>query len=346
MSNTFLPPDPIKDQSNKWRNVLSAGILFLGIGIAASIKFIQITPEQAEFARQLLPKTLVIPETETQTGGDITVAPPKIQEPQRPELIGEMLPEETFTAASMVVKDRETGALLYSKNPYQARPIASITKLMSALVLLEKDIDWSTTTEVIGADSLDTHMYAFDSYTLQELWDAALIGSSNKAIKTLANALDWPEEAFIERMNQKALELGMSNTRFADPTGLDDENVSTASDVSILLDEALTKQKIKETIIKKELTLYSRERRKSHHIWNTDWLLLGWIQHKFFNLSGGKTGYTPAAGYNFAVQIGDEAEHWLNVVVLGADRHEARFTEARDIAKWVFENYRWPEDED
>jgi len=88
--------------------------------------------------------------------------------------------------------------------------------------------------------------------------------------------------------------------------------------------------------------LYSFERENEHHLWNTNWLLLGWIPYDGFILRGAKTGYIPRSRYNFTVQVEDTDGHIIDVVVLGAEAHEARFTEARDIAKAVFEAYRWP----
>jgi D-alanyl-D-alanine carboxypeptidase (penicillin-binding protein 5/6) len=188
------------------------------------------------------------------------------------------------------------------------------------------------------------------TYTLDELWQAALVGSSNKAVLTLANALEWPnssaggsEVIFVERMNQKALELGMADTHFKDPTGLSEENIASASDIAILLNEALRQDKVRETLQIKEINLYSKERKKNHHIWNTDWLLLGWIPQAFPEFIGGKTGYISASGYNFAMQVGDGLGHKINVVILGAASHEARFTEAKQAAEWAFANYTWPE---
>jgi len=342
MMDNFLPPSPIKDSSNKWRNVLGALVIVFGVGTLLGWQFIRFYFERPELVQNFVNEISPTDNANTQTGGDLLIEPPEIARPKLPELIGEMLSPDSFTAGSMIVKDQKTGFVLYKKNEYLPRPLASITKLMSVLVILEKDIDWATSTQVIGADSLDVHMYAGDTYTLQELWDAALIGSSNKAIMSLVNALDWPEEAFIERMNQKAIELGMSNTTFVDSSGLGDENLSTASDIAILLEEALAHSKIRESLIKKELTLNSNERKESHHMWSTNWLLLGWINNDIVNLRGGKTGYTPAAGYNFGMQLADSAGQVISVVVLGTDSHVARFTEARDIAKRVFDSYRWP----
>ena len=156
--------------------------------------------------------------------------------------------------------------------------------------------------------------------------------------------MDWPQEAFVERMNEKALELGMTDTSFTDPSGLDDTDISTPSDLSILLDEALKQEKIKNTVLTPETNLYSAERKTKHHIWNTDWILLGWIPSDFDVFNGGKTGFITASGYNFTMQVGQNG-HLINVVVLGAADHEKRFTEARDVANWVFANYKWPGDE-
>lgn len=332
----FLEVEVGRDKSNAWRSALAIFVIVIAVG-GWVIQKTNFTDDNILLNRILQP----LQNSSDEVGGDITVDPPEPIKPQLPELVGEMIGGENFTAHSMIVKDVETGMVMYRKNEYTEWPIASITKLMSALVLLEKNPAWNTTTTVIGADSLDAHMYAGDVYTLDQLWYSALVGSSNKAILTLANALDWPLEAFIERMNQKALELGMTESYFTDPTGIEDTNVSSASNVSILLNEVLKYEKIKQALLTSEYNLYSEERQKSHHMWNTDWLLLGWIQHDFSEFYGGKTGFITASGYNFTMRVGNNEGHMLDIVVLGAQGHEDRFTEARDIAQWVFDNYKW-----
>lgn len=271
------------------------------------------------------------------------IVPPKIEPPKLPVLISTSTPPADLSAEAYIVKDAETGMLLAGKEEYKQWPIASITKLMSALVLLEHDIDWATTTTVVADELIDTHMYAGDTYTLEELWQAGLVASSNKAIMSLVDATNWEREAFVARMNQKAGELGMTDTVFVEPTGLNDGNVSTASDIALLLEEALRQEKIQQTLVQPELEIYSREREKAHHMWNTNWLLLGWIPNTFETIYGGKTGYITASGYNFSMQASDDQGHDVFVVVLGADVHEARFTEARDVALWAYEAYEWPD---
>lgn len=345
MSNNFLQSDPGREPANRWRSLAALFVIVASIILAFSLNYK--LPQPTEMARlsKIIEPVADLTTAEIKAGGDVVIQPPAQARPKLPELKGEMLAAEKFSARSMLVKDLETGAILFRKNEYDIRPIASLTKLMSALVILEREPDWDSSAKVVGEDviSMGTHMYAGDTYTLSDLWSAALIGSSNKAVETIVQALGWPREAFIERMNQKARELGMSDTLFVDPTGLDDGNVSTASDIAILLSEALNVDKVKQALLIPEYNLYSKERRKRHHMWNTNWLLLGWINSDFAEIRGGKTGYTPAAGYNFVMQVGNEAGKMINVVVLGTNSHEARFTEARDAAEWVFSNYTWPE---
>lgn len=278
-------------------------------------------------------------------GGDIEASKPKIVSPPPiPKQVGSSTPP-SLSAASIIVKDQITGATVYGKDEYAEHSIASITKLMSALVLIEHSsfTESTNTAQVASDDIVDTHMYAGDTYTLADLWASMLVASSNKAVLTLVDAVWGNRNAFVERMNQKAIELGMQKTVFTDPTGLDDKNMSTASDVAILLAEALKHSEIRAALLTNEYELYSAERKKSHHFWNTDWLLLRWVPHSFASIHGGKTGYIPSAGYNFAVEIENEKGKPLDVVALGSSENETRFTDARDIAYWVYNNFVWPD---
>lgn len=341
MSNNFLPPDPLEEASNRWRNIFGVVFLVVGVGVIGLLSLAHGDGDEQTFSGKIIESLKVVQNLSSKSGGDVEIAPPKIEPPKLPVLKGALISAEQFTALGMIVKDHKTGAVLFAKNEYTPRPIASITKLMSAMVILEKNPTWAATTTVVNDVLSDTHMYAGDVYTLQDLWEAGLVGSSNKAIMTLADAAGWPRVAFVERMNQKAIELGMTQTRFTEPTGLDEGNVSTPSDIAILLSHALTLDPIETTLLQKEKTLYSKERKKSGHMWSTNWLLLGWIPNTL-TLHGGKTGYIDASGYNFAMRAENEQKHVLDVVVLGAEIHEARFTEARDIAEWVLKNYEWP----
>lgn len=273
-------------------------------------------------------------------GGDIAPVPPVLP-PPLPELQGTLPLPETFSAESIFVKDAETGIVLYAKQGYTKHSLASVTKLMTALVLLEHTLDSQKILPVVSDALAESHVYTGEQYTEDQLWEAMLVASSNKAAMTLVDATSWSREAFVERMNQKAIELGMGDTHFVEPTGLDAENVSTGSDISILLSEALKQEAIVREMLKKEVTIQTADTHEDRHLWNTNWLATGWVPHHF-SLLGGKTGFIDASGYNVAVRLGHEDGRKLDIIILGASTHEARFTEARDIAEGVFAAYTWP----
>ena len=330
--------------SNKWRNIFAIFLLFTAGG---SWFLYEVQESGFEFSGYILGEKLnnvVIQESsESLVGGDIAFEHEPIVVPVL-DVSSTSFDLGSLGADCVLVKDSETGATLLNKNEYNTHPIASITKLMTALTLLEYKIDWNTTTTVIGPDSYGTHMYAGDVYTFEELWNSMLIASSNKAALSLVESINGTEEEFVVRMNERAGELGLSDKYFTDVTGIEETNVSTASDVLILLTEALRYPKIQETVIKKEYNLYSQEREKGHHMWNTDWLILDdpnpWIYNSFDKVVGGKTGHITVAGFNFTVKV-EKDGHIIDIVVLGANNNEARFTEARDIGEWVFNNYTW-----
>ena len=333
--------------SNAWRNSVALILLIMSAALTLFFLHNQNQTWQAFQAWAHLDITGFLQKhTFSPKGGDVSVAPPPLPPPPIPKLIGTLPDAAQFTAGSILVKDRTTGEVLYQKNEYERRPIASLSKLMSALVLLEKDIDWkSTTTVKVEQDAADNHFLNGEVYILQDMWEAALVGSSNQAILSLVDAVYINRDAFVARMNEKALELGMKDSQFIEPTGLSEQNISTASDIILLLDEALKQEKIQETLLLKETTLIPVGKKKPHHIWNTNWLLLNWIPNKIVDFRGGKTGYITASGYNFTMQIAENDEKVIDVVVLGAAKHEDRFSEARDIGKSVFAAFRWPSDD-
>lgn len=275
-------------------------------------------------------------------GGDTVAEPlvaPIAPPPPPPVLLASSTPPVT-TAESIVVRDRASGVVVYENNSDSRRPIASITKLMSALVLLDTVPVWGATTTVVSDVVDDAHLLPGDLLSIGDLWHAALIGSSNRAILTLVDASGLSRDEFATRMNVKANILGLDGTVFTEPTGLDEGNLSTARDVLLLLDISLRQPEIQTALLATEYQWYSTGEESWRHMWNTNWLLLGWIPHEY-RILGGKTGFTPAAGYSVVLSLVDDYGHVIDIAILGAESHEARFTEARDLAAWVFENFLW-----
>lgn len=252
-----------------------------------------------------------------------------------------------LTAVSALVVDDRTDTILWEKKSEEIRSLASITKLMSALVFLDSPIKWTTTTEIISEDDLDSShaIEAGDKLTAEELWHIALVGSSNSAINALVRVSGWSNDEFVAKMNQKAKSLRLSSLIFSDPTGLNSGNRGNARDIIRLLKVALQQPKISATLQIGEYYAKPAGAKKQRRVWSTDWLLIGWIPSNFKPTQiAGKTGYIGDSGYNFVVRLEENEKKAVRVLILGAASNEARFTEARDLGEWAFENYAWPGD--
>jgi len=254
----------------------------------------------------------------------------------------------TLTAYAAVVLDERTGRTLYEKNALEQRPLASMTKLMSALVLLDLSPSWTATATVTEADN-DTSSHIVnvgETYHLSDLWLAALVGSSNSAVRTLIRSLGVSQEEFVARMNDKARRLGLSSLLFVDPTGLNSGNIGGAMDAARLLSVAIKKEKIADALRRPEITLRPLNKKDTHRIWSTNWLLTNWIPNDFDKTKmAGKTGFINDARYNVVVRLVGGSGRPIIAAVLGSETNESRFEEARDLAKWVFRHYLWPGDE-
>lgn len=251
----------------------------------------------------------------------------------------------SLTAVSAVVVDSKTKTVLFNKNADQIRSLASITKLMTAMVLLDLPIDWKSTVVISEADMAgDHHVEIGEKYSLEDLWNVALIGSSNTAINALVRSSGLTKEQFVALMNQKAADLRISSARFIEPTGLSERNMASGLDTARLLIDALKFDKIYSTVQIAEY--YSHPfGGKAKRVWTTNWLLTNWIPNNFkMENIAGKTGYIDSSGYNFAVSLSNDKRRVITVVVLGASTNESRFAEARDLAEWTFKNYLWPDD--
>lgn len=244
-------------------------------------------------------------------------------------------------AETVLIKDITTGEVLFGNNEYTPRSLASITKLMSGLVLEEYISDWNAVALSPSDTIFDSHIYAYDSTSLEEWFRIALIGSSNRAMLTLVDGSGHTREEFVSRMNQKAFELGMTDTYFTEPTGIDPGNVSTASDIALLLVEALRHEHIVASLGIHSIDHRSSVTEKTTTIRNTNWLLTQWVKNEFAESVIGKTGYIVESKYNFAGKFSKSPERQVLVVVLGSENETTRFTDASTLAEWAFANYEW-----
>jgi D-alanyl-D-alanine endopeptidase (penicillin-binding protein 7) len=254
----------------------------------------------------------------------------------------------TTTAEAVFVVDAQTDKDLFSKNSETVRPLASITKLMTAMVLLDLPINWNSTTQILDSDTdyFSHQIKVGEVYKLGDLWDLALVSSANNAIKALVRNSGVPEEKFVQLMNEKAKDLSLSSMSFSEPTGLSSYNIGNAKDVAKMLRESLKSEKILKSLQKGQYYASPLNGSKPRVVYSTNWLLTDWMPNNFS--SGkivGKTGFINDSGYNFVVRLADNKDHQIIVAVMGAINNEARFAQARDLGEWIFKHYIWPDEE-
>lgn len=278
----------------------------------------------------------LLPESELRV--NYTIKPRKIVNPYAVDVV--------VTAASALVVDKDSGKILYQKNSDEQRSIASITKLMTALVFIDNNPGWEkafTVSEIDYRPGGIVHLIAGESLTVEDIFYAALVSSANEAAMALARSTGMSEEEFVAAMNHKAQDLGMSNTVFTDVTGLHNSNKSTAHDLVILLEAVFKHQEIVKALSTKNYQLSIINKNISRSITSTD-LVLGQnfgIDGEVYQIKAGKTGYLEASGYCFASQITNQNNNSIYAVVLGSSSINNRFIDTKALAYWVFTNYRW-----
>jgi D-alanyl-D-alanine endopeptidase (penicillin-binding protein 7) len=258
-----------------------------------------------------------------------------LQEAMRPrfktDATGALVPD--IRAAAAIIFDPETGQVLWEENAQDKRSIASITKVMTALVFLEDNPDLSQQITVERGDvyaASTTYLRSNDRITLDDVLHLTLIASDNAAARVLARVSHGGTSPFIERMNEKAVELGLESTSFTDPSGLNPANVSSAYDLSRLISFASANETI--APIMRTAAYTARTTRRSISIRSTNHLVRGGE----IDVLGGKTGFITKAGYCLATLLRlPQSNHQVAVVVLGAGSNNGRFWETRHLFNWL-----------
>ena len=253
--------------------------------------------------------------------------------------------------AALVVDLDAGGAPLYQKNPDEVRPIASISKLMAMLVVLErklsadgKRIDLDARTMITPEDARLTargaksRLLAGMTLTNRDLLHAALMGSDNRAVLALGRAAGMSPAQFAAEMSARAKALGLAHTQFMDPTGLNYGNVSTPREVIQMLQAALKNPLIASACRSKQYVAHSLTRPLGAIEYaNTDLLLRASKHH----IHGGKTGYNDRAGYCFVVaarlELPGTKPREVAMAFLGDEGKLTRFADFGRAAQWMAE---------
>jgi D-alanyl-D-alanine carboxypeptidase (penicillin-binding protein 5/6) len=240
------------------------------------------------------------------------------------------------------VVDVETGKVVYNKNNNTKVPIASISKLMTTLVFLDYNPGWEEVYIIQDSDRRDggkIFLYLGDKVTVKDLFNMSLVGSANTATIALVHSTGMSEEEFVQKMNTKAMELGLLDTSFKDVTGLSKNNVSTALEVAQIAKYALSKIEINRATLKSEY-FFKTLQGTTKKVYTTDYLLENFPENGI-KVLGGKTGYTELAEYCFVGKFTNKNGNEIITVVLGSDTKNSRFYETKELAEWTYNNYEW-----
>ncbi len=243
-----------------------------------------------------------------------------------------------LASSKALIVNQNTGEVIYAKNTNLPTPIASITKLMTAMVMLDAKLPLD---EVIAISDEDVDYLKGTSSRLAvgtrlsrgEFLQLALMASENRAASALAHNYPGGKSVFVKAMNAKALELGLSNTRFVDPTGLDSENVSTAEDLAKMVQSAYQYTEIRSATTSPSHEVYAVGRNYPVNFNNTNSLVRGGE----WEIGLSKTGFINEAGRCLVMQATIAGEPMI-VVLLDSNGKMTRIGDANRIRKWMEHN--------
>ncbi len=241
-------------------------------------------------------------------------------------------------SAAYVVKDQHTGEFLLSRQAETAMPIASITKLMTAMVLLDAHLDMEEVITIQEGDkdtlrNSHSHLVVGTRLSRREALLVALMASENRAAHALARTYPGGVRALVHAMNEKALAMGFKETKFDDPTGLSDGNVSTAQELSRLVEAACRYPLICEFTTQRETTLQAG-RRKLKFI-NTNAL----VRNPRWQIGLSKTGYIEEGGRCLVMQT-LLARRTVLIVLLNSTGKNTRIADAKRIRDWMEASFK------
>ena len=251
-------------------------------------------------------------------------------------------PAVELHAPSAILMDAATGTVLFEKNADERREPASVTKVMTLLLVMEAldagQIGWddmvTASAAAAGKGGSQIYLEEGEQLSMDEMLKSVVVSSANDCATALAEHVAGSETAFVGRMNDRAAELGMNNTHFVNCTGLDDqpeakEHLTTARDVAIM-----SRQLLQHDAIRRYTTIWmDTVRNGAFGLSNTNKLV------RFYEgTTGLKTGFTSTAGHCLSAPAKRDGIE-LIAVILGADSSSHRFEDAKALLNWGFANY-------
>lgn len=259
---------------------------------------------------------------------------------ETPEFEAVNLDSDSIDAVSAVLIEANTGMLLFEKNPIEALPPASVTKIMTLLLVCEAidrgafklDDKVKISANAAGMGGSQVFLEEGEEFTVEELLKCTVIASANDAAVALAELTAGSEAAFVARMNERASELGLKSTHFENTTGLDDDvtgHLMSAFDIALI-----SKELIKHEIVLKYSCRWQDSIRDGEFILTNTNRLVRYYE----GCTGLKTGYTDKAGYCITATAERDGMK-LIAVIMGAKSRDDRNNAVRTLFDWGFANY-------
>lgn len=251
------------------------------------------------------------------------------------------------TAQAYLVMDADTGQVLIQKGGYDQHYPASITKIMTLALAMEKcggDLSQQTTVSYRAVHALEmgsSHvaLQPDEVVTLKDLFNATILASANDAANVLAEYTAGSIEAFVDLMNEKAAQLGMTQTHFVNPHGLHDpQHYTSGYDMAVLTRWAMSIPGFKEMFGATRYTMEPTNKQEKQRLWGTDNCMLVDSKYVYEGTTGGKSGWTHEAGYTM-VETVTRADVNLISVVLGCEKKYDKFADSVALMDYCFDNF-------
>jgi D-alanyl-D-alanine endopeptidase (penicillin-binding protein 7) len=267
--------------------------------------------------------------TDAITGGGLTVQP-------------------KVTAAKYIVIDDASGKILAERKAGESWPIASITKLMTIGLALDSGLDVGGVGDVRTSDEVGgarLNVVNGTKFTTRDLLAATLVGSANNAANAVVRLTGLTKVDFVTAMNDRAVELGLAQTQFVDPTGIELGNVSTAREVAYFAKKAFDNENIRHFVGSSRVHLAAlNDANYVRDITNTNWMLYNSAYADVY-VTAGKTGFLNESGWNAVVQLHPMSDkdnrRSLTVVVFGAASRRDSFDDIAVLARSTWQNFSW-----
>ncbi len=267
---------------------------------------------------------------------------PEVSEPIR---VNPAEVESQIGAEAYVVMDKKSGKILTVKKENLEWPVASLTKLITADIVLREEIPMAQKHAVLNSDNVGgakLNVYNGDMFTMDDLLYATLVGSANNAANAISRTVGLSRDGFIRNMNQRAKDMNLVQTRFVDPTGIETGNVSTPLEMARIARTVFKNEKVQKytTTSFKYVDVINRGTQKK--MTNTNWMLYKPAYDDVY-VTSGKTGFLYESGWNLAVALKPSAkdERELLIVIFGGTSRGESFNDAKRLATWAWKVHKW-----